>query len=164
MPEENQQPQQKITPEQQIEHLSNALREREELFYNKLMELNELFQDLRGLDELSNKIHAQRAVISDYYFKMRSWHTQNLVNYRYKYAEAYNRVKSGDFNGLKYTADTQINIQAESLLWIDKKQIDIMDVHLKYVADMLKSVDNMIYAITTKIKIYEMLGQARIPK
>ena len=161
---EERQPQQKPTPEQQIENISNALREREEVFYNKLMELNELFQDLPGLDELSNKIHAQRAVISDYYFKMRSWHAQNLVNYRYKLADAYNRVKSGDFNGLKYTADTQINLQAESMLWLDKKQIDIMDTHLKYMSDMLKSVDNMIYAITTKIKIYEMLGQSRIPK
>lgn len=66
-------------------------------------------------------------------------------------------MKSGS-SGIRYTNESAINLQIESQLSAEKESVDLLDNFCKYMKDTISTIDNIIYGINNKIKVFEMMN------
>ena len=138
-------------------NLDETLIKLQDKWTETIKELNEKMKNINSIDELLNYIYTKRQEAIDLYYGIIKIQSGRTRDYKIKAATIYNNLKMGQ-NGLRYTNESSINIQIESRLSVEKECIDLLVNFTNYMKDTIQTIDNMIYGINQKIKIYEMLN------
>lgn len=120
-------------------------------------DLNSKMKTLPDLDKLLGEVFSRRQDLLDYYYSVLTILVKLSKSYKAKYAERYNYYKAGK-NGLRYSNDSSIQLQIEADLQDEKETISLINNNINFCKDTLKSIDNLIYGINNKIKIYELIN------
>lgn len=135
----------------------DKLKNIQDKWVNIISELNIKMKDLPGIDSLLNEVYSKRQDLCDYMFSVLNILGKLTRQYKTKYAERYNYYKLGK-NGLRYNNDSAISTQIEADLETEKTTIMLISNNVDFCKETLKTIDNMIYGINQKIKIYELIN------
>lgn len=123
-----------------------------------IKELNSSMKNLPSLDSLLNKIYSERQNAVDYYFVLQKLLIKLSVDYKKEYARIYNDYKVSGNNGIRYNNESSLSLQIESVLSDKKKNIQMIQSHSDFMKETIKTIDNIIYGIGQKIKVYEIMN------
>lgn len=137
------------TYEEKLKNIQNK-------WVDKIKELNEKMKNLSSLDGLLNEIYSERQNACDYYFSLLSILTKLSRKYKSEYAIKYSYYKTQ--SQIRFTSDSSINNQIEADLEEIKGQISMIETHGKYMQETIKTIDNLIYGINNKIRVYELIN------
>jgi hypothetical protein len=112
---------------------------------------------LPELDTMMNEVYMKRQDALDLYYGTMKIQSARTRDYRNKAACIYNALKGGQ-NGLRYTNEAAITMQIEAKLSAEKECIDLLSNFTNFMNETVQTIDNIIYGINAKIKIYEMIN------
>jgi len=124
----------------------------------EIEQMNEDMKNLQKLDEMQNRIYTKRQDAVDYYYSMNQVILNQTKEYRKLYNDMFNNIKINGYNGIRFTSDQQITRQIETALEDRKEIIDLLTNQNAFIKDTISTIDNMIYGITQKVKIKELLN------
>ena len=137
--------------------LDEQLTKLQDKWNDYIRELNEKMKDINSLNELLNIVYSKRQDAIDLYYGTMKILSVRTRDYKSKASNIYNTLKSGQA-GLRYTNESAISTQIESKLIYEKETIDLLTNFTNYMKDTIQTIDNMIYGINNKIKLYEMIN------
>ena len=122
-----------------------------------IKQLNEQMKTLPELDTMMNEVYMKRQEALDLYYGTMKIQSARTRDYKNKAASIYNALKGGQ-NGLRYTNEAAITMQIEAKLSAEKECIDLLSNFTNFMKETGQTIDNIIYGINAKIKIYEMIN------
>lgn len=122
-------------------------------------ELNAKMKKFADLIDLQNNIYSKRQDATDYYFGLLSKLSNLTRDYKAKYSQKYNYYKTQ--SQIRYSSESSINAQIDADLRDEKYQIDLLEQHAKYMAETIKTIDSLIYGITSRIRIEELINNVK---
>lgn len=146
----NQNNSQNISLEEQLVKLQDK-------WNDNIKELNDKMKDINSLNELLNTVYSKRQDAIDLYYGTMKVLSVRTRDYKCKASNIYNSLKSGQA-GLRYTNESAIATQIESKLISEKETIDLLTNFTNYMKETIQTIDNIIYGINNKIKLYEMIN------
>lgn len=123
----------------------------------EVIQLNSEMKDLTTVNKLLNVIYGKRQEAVDLYHSTNHVYLNQMMKYKQKYAALYNNFKTGS-NGIRYTNETAIQTQIESVLADHRQILDELKNFLDFIWETVKSIDGLQYSISHKIKIHEILN------
>lgn len=145
-----------IVSKQQNQSLDEKLTDLQDKWTDNIKALNEQMKNLTSIDGLLNEVYSKRQDAVDLYYGTYKILSKQTREYRANAAQIYNALKTGS-NNIRYTNDNAINMQIEAQLSDKKDIIDTLTSFTNYMKDTIQTIDNIIYGINSKIKIYEMI-------
>lgn len=143
-------------PQQNNQSLDEKLTDLQDKWTDYIKELNDQMKNLTSIDGLLNEVYSKRQDAVDLYYGTYKILSKQTREYRAHAAQLYNALKTGS-NNIRYTNDNAINMQIEAQLSDKKDIIDTLTSFTNYMKDTIQTIDNIIYGINSKIKIYEMI-------
>lgn len=137
--------------------LSEELTDLQDKWVDIVKELNEKLKTLHSVDSLLNEVYTKRQEAVDTYYGTGKILADRNRDFKAKAATLYVNIKSGA-QGIRYTNEGAITLQIEAKLSAEKETIDALTNFTNYMKDTIQSIDNIIYGINNKIKVYEMLN------
>ena len=137
--------------------LDEQLTKLQDKWNDYIKELNEKMKNINTLNELLNIVYSKRQDAIDLYYGTMKILSVQTRNYKSKASNIYNTLKSGQA-GLRYTNESAISTQIESKLIYEKETIDLLTNFTNYMKETIQTIDNIIYGINNKIKLYEMIN------
>ena len=114
---------------------------------------------MEGLQELQVEVYARRQEAVENYHNLSATLAKQTKLYKEKYNEIYNKVrlmKIPNTPNYVYNTEGALRQQVEGELSQEKYIIDIIENHINYLDQTIKTIDSMIYNITNRIKIEEI--------
>lgn len=142
---------------QQSQTLEEQLSKLQDKWTDIVKELNDNMKTISSLDNLMNDVYTKRQEAIDVYYGTFKILAARTRDYKIKSANLYNNIKSGS-NGIRYTNENAITTQIESTLYAEKETIDLLTNFTNFLKETIQTIDNIIYGINAKLKIYEMLN------
>lgn len=121
----------------------------------EITDINAMLKNLQSIDKLLNYIYMKRQNAVDLYYGTYGVYNTQIRNWKCSYAQIYNQLKTGQ-NNIRYTSDTAINVQIEAQLVSQKQTIDELKNFLDFMWETIKTIDNIIFGVNQKVKIYEI--------
>ena len=137
--------------------LENSLTNLQDKWTDIIKSLNERMKDLKSIDGLMNEVYLKRQEAIDLFYGTAKILSKQTRDYKTKASSIYLALKSGS-SGIRYTNESAINLQIESQLSAEKESVDLLDNFCKYMKDTISTIDNIIYGINNKIKVFEMMN------
>ena len=122
-------------------------------------DMNSKMKNFADLPDLQNVIYSRRQDALDYYFALLAKVSALSRTYKEEYAKKYNYYKVNA--NIRYSSDAAINAQIASDLKDSMYQIELLENHSKYMAETLKTIDSIIFAINNRIRIEELINQVK---
>lgn len=122
-------------------------------------DMSTLVKTMDGLQQLQVEVYARRQEAVENYHNLTASLAKQTKQYKEKYSEIYNKVrvmKIPNTANYVYNTESAIRQQIEGELSQDKYYIDIIENHISYMDQTIKTIDSMIYNITNRIKIEEI--------
>lgn len=141
---------------QQLSLVERLIKMRQE-WTNEVETLNADMKSLPTLDNLLNKVFVKRQNAVDMYYATMGVLQKQTRCYKKQYADLYNKLKMGT-NGIRYTNEQSINMQIEAQLSDALGVINELKIFTDFMLDTIKTIDGIQYAISHKIKIYELVN------
>ena len=126
-----------------------------------IAELNTKMKNFADLIDLQNVIYAKRQDATDYYFGILSKLSNLTRAYKANYSQKYNYYYYKTQAQIRYSSEAAINAQIDADLKDEKYQIEILDQHAKYISETIKTIDNLIYGISSRIRIEELINHVK---
>lgn len=142
--------------QQNNQSLDEKLTDLQDKWTDYIKELNDQMKNLTSIDGLLNEVYSKRQDAVDLYYGTYKILSKQTREYRVQAAQLYNALKTGS-NNIRYTNENAINMQIEAQLSDKKDIIDTLTSFTNYMKDTIQTIDNIIYGINSKIKIYEMI-------
>lgn len=149
--------QEQITSTKKDKTLDEKLAELQDAWTETVKNLNEQMKTINTIDGLLNEVYTKRQEAVDLYYGTYKILAKQTREYRSNAAVIYNNIKTGA-NNIRYTNENAINMQIESQLSDKKDIIDVMTSFTNFMKDTIQTIDNIIYGINSKIKVYEMMN------
>lgn len=121
-------------------------------------ELSNGLKNPMTIDSLLNTVYSKRQKAVELHGGTNVIYGKRIRSYKTKYAGLYNAYKSGE-KGIRYTSDSSIQIQIEAALAQEREVIEQLREFLDYMVETIKTLDNLIYGINTKVTIYKILNK-----
>ena len=137
--------------------LEQSLANLQDKWTEEIRMLNEKLKNLNTLDELLTYVYSKRQDAVDLYYGTYKVLAAQTRDYKVKAATLYNNIKAGK-NGLRYSNENSISLQIEANLYNEKANLDLLTNFTNFMKDTIQTIDNIIYGINSKIKIYEMIN------
>ena len=135
--------------------LEESLEAKNAAFRDKVIGLSEHMKDVRGLPDLINVVYSERQVTLEYYHVILQHLSKLNKEYKIEYAKQYNFYKTR--SDIRYNSDAAINAQISSVLSDFIYKIELLNNHAKYISETLKTIDDVIYGIQSRIRLEEIL-------
>lgn len=137
--------------------LQSSLTDLQDKWTEYVKDLNTKMKTIQGLDELLTVVYMKRQDAIDLYYGTMKILAARTRDYKSKASIIYNNLKSGQ-NGLRYTNEAAITMQIESKLSPEKECIDLLTNFTNFMKETVQTIDNIIYGINAKIKVYEIIN------
>jgi hypothetical protein len=122
-------------------------------------DMSTLVKTMDGLQDLQVEVYARRQEAVENYHNLTASLAKQTKLYKEKYTEIYNKVrlmKIPNTPNYVYNTEGALRQQVEGELAQDKYYIDIIENHIGYMDQTIKTIDSMIYNISNRIKIEEI--------
>jgi hypothetical protein len=154
VPQEEQLQNQPLTLEDKLTNLRQE-------WTSEIEVLNQQLNNLPSLDALLNVIYTKRQKAVDVYYGTYNIMSKQNLAYKVKYADWYNKLKLGA-NGIRYTNESSISDQCNAQLVDEVAVITQLKAFCEFMQETIKTLDGLQYAISSKIKIHEMLNGLKL--
>jgi len=121
--------------------------------------MNAKLKNFYDIPELQNIVYSKRQDALDYYFGLLTKVSALSKMYKKQYAEKYNQYKTA--SQIRYTSDAAINAQIASDLNDIIYNSELLSNHAKYMQETIKTIDGIIYAIASRIRIEELVRDVK---
>jgi hypothetical protein len=118
-----------------------------------------LMKNIDDLQTLQPEIYARRQEAVENYHNLTATLARLTKVYKEKYNTIYNKVrllKIPNTPNFLYSTEGSLKQQVEGELAQDKYTIDIVENHIGYMDQTIKTIDNIIYGISNRIRIEEI--------
>lgn len=122
----------------------------------RIKSMNEKFIDLKSLCELTSTLYTERQIALEYNNTIMNKIAELNKRYNEEYARRYNHYKSD--SNIYYKSDAAINAQVHSDMRELIYKIELMDKFSKYMMETVHTIDNMIYAIQSRVRMEEIIN------
>lgn len=137
------------------ETLSDKITKHQEKWNAILNDLNSKLNKIAQLPELLNTIYAKRQDAVDYYYSLLNMMAGIKSIYSKRYAEEYNSLKMNA--QIRYSTESAINAQINANLSDIRYNMELIDIHTRYMRDTIQSIDDLIYGINNRIRVQELM-------
>lgn len=117
--------------------------------------LSSRMKNVNTLPDLLNDVYAQRQDAVDYYYYMLNLLAKQNRVYKQTYAAEYNRLKTAA--QIRYTTEASINAQIEANMADLIYFITLINNHVKYMQDTIRTIDNIIYGINSRLDVEKLM-------
>jgi len=118
-------------------------------------EMNKKFVSLPLLRELSGELYSQRQIALEYNNELMNRLSTLNKSYRTEYAAKYNYYKAQA--NIMYKSDSAINAQVLSDLSQTLYKIELLSNFSEFMKETIKTIDDMIYGISNRIRLEELI-------
>lgn len=139
--------------------LEDVFAQRREYWMRWVDDMSTLVKSMDGILTLQSEIYARRQEAVENYHNLSATLARQTKAYKEKYNDVYNRVrmiKIPNTPDYVYSKETSLRNQVEGELAQEKYIIDIIENHISYMDQTIKTIDGLIYNITNRIKIEEI--------
>ena len=143
----------------QPETLEDYIAQHQQQWSNLILEMNGMMKKFTDLPDLQMTIYSKRQNALDYYFNLLYQISAMSKEYKKQYAAKYNSYKVN--SQIRYNSDTAINAQIASDLAEVSYKLTLLENHSKYMQETIKTIDNLIYAISNRIRIEELIQNVK---
>lgn len=135
--------------------LEDYITEHQQKWSDIISSLNNKMKQFADLPELQNEVYAKRQDALDYYHNLLSKISNVSKTYKQQYADLYNKYKT--MSQIRYSSESALNAQITSDLRDLICNIELLQNHSKYMLETIKTIDSIIYGITNRIRIEELI-------
>ena len=139
--------------------LEEYIAQHQQQWSNVILEMNNMMKKFADLPDLQMTIYSKRQNALDYYFNLLYQISAMSKEYKKQYAAKYNSYKVN--SQIRYNSDTAINAQIASDLADVSYKLTLLENHSKYMQETIKTIDNLIYAISNRIRIEELVQNVK---
>ena len=139
--------------------LEEYIAQHQQQWSNVILEMNNMMKKFTDLPDLQMTIYSKRQNALDYYFNLLYQISAMSKEYKKQYAAKYNSYKVN--SQIRYNSDTAINAQIASDLADVSYKLTLLENHSKYMQETIKTIDNLIYAISNRIRIEELIQNVK---
>ena len=139
--------------------LEEYIAQHQQQWSNVISEMNGMMKKFTDLPDLQMTIYSKRQNALDYYFNLLYQISAMSKEYKKQYAAKYNNYKVN--SQIRYNSDTAINAQIASDLADVSYKLTLLENHSKYMQETIKTIDNLIYAISNRIRIEELIQNVK---
>ena len=139
--------------------LEDYIAQHQQQWSNVISEMNGMMKKFTDLPDLQMTIYSKRQNALDYYFNLLYQISAMSKEYKKQYAAKYNNYKVN--SQIRYNSDTAINAQIASDLADISYKLTLLENHSKYMQETIKTIDNLIYAISNRIRIEELIQNVK---
>lgn len=139
--------------------LEEYIAQHQQQWSNVILEMNGMMKKFTDLPDLQMTIYSKRQNALDYYFNLLYQISAMSKEYKKQYAAKYNSYKVN--SQIRYNSDTAINAQIASDLADVSYKLTLLENHSKYMQETIKTIDNLIYAISNRIRIEELIQNVK---
>ena len=139
--------------------LEDYIAQHQQQWSNVISEMNGMMKKFTDLPDLQMTIYSKRQNALDYYFNLLYQISAMSKEYKKQYAAKYNNYKVN--SQIRYNSDTAINAQIASDLADVSYKLTLLENHSKYMQETIKTIDNLIYAISNRIRIEELVQNVK---
>ena len=148
------QPQQPI--EQEQVSLEGKFLAKQEEVTKEIVSLNEQMKDMTTIHSLLNVIFGVRQRHVEYYHMLMSSMSKLSTEYKKKYASLYHQYKVN--SQIKFSSEGAIASQVEGQLADMLQNTALLNTHIKFMEQSIKTLDHMIYGINQKIEVVKLMN------
>ena len=139
--------------------LEEYITQHQQQWSNVISEMNSMMKKFTNLPDLQMTIYSKRQNALDYYFNLLYQISAMSKEYKKQYAAKYNNYKVN--SQIRYNSDTAINAQIAADLADVSYKLTLLENHSKYMQETIKTIDNLIYAISNRIRIEELIQNVK---
>ena len=139
--------------------LEEYIAQHQQQWSNVILEMNNMMKKFADLTDLQMTIYSKRQNALYYYFNLLYQISAMSKEYKKQYAAKYNSYKVN--SQIRYNSDTAINAQIASDLADVSYKLTLLENHSKYMQETIKTIDNLIYAISNRIRIEELIQNVK---
>ena len=139
--------------------LEEYIAQHQQQWSNVISEMNSMMKKFTDLPDLQMTIYSKRQNALDYYFNLLYQISAIKIKKKKQYASKYNNYKVN--SQIRYNSDTAINAQIASDLADVSYKLTLLENHSKYMQETIKTIDNLIYAISNRIRIEELIQNVK---
>lgn len=147
------------TEQSQPATLEEYIAQHQQQWSSVISEMNLMMRKFSDLPELQMTIYSKRQNALDYYFNLLHQVSSMSKEYKKQYAAKYNSYKVN--SQIRYNSDAAINAQIASDLADITYKLNLLENHAKYMQETIKTIDNLIYAISNRIRIEELIQNVK---
>lgn len=147
------------TEQAQPATLEEYIAQHQQQWSSVISEMNLMMRKFSDLPELQMTIYSKRQNALDYYFNLLHQVSSMSKEYKKQYATKYNSYKVN--SQIRYNSDAAINAQIASDLADITYKLNLLENHAKYMQETIKTIDNLIYAISNRIRIEELIQNVK---
>lgn len=147
------------TEQAQPATLEEYIAQHQQQWSSVISEMNLMMRKFSDLPELQMTIYSKRQNALDYYFNLLHQVSSMSKEYKKQYAAKYNSYKVN--SQIRYNSDAAINAQIASDLADITYKLNLLENHAKYMQETIKTIDNLIYAISNRIRIEELIQNVK---
>lgn len=145
--------------EQAQQSLESVFAERRGYWMKWTDDMMHLIKTMDGLETLQSVVYPRRQEAVENYHNLSATLARLTKGYKEKYNNIYNKVrlmKIPNTPNFLYNTETALRQQVEGELAQDKYTIDIIENHIGYMDQTIKTIDSIIFGISNRIKIEEI--------
>lgn len=138
--------------------LEEKLQDTRERWTNIVRDLTAGMKDLPAIEKLLNQVYIKRQECVEYLSSLLVTYGKLQRAHKTMYAQRYNFYKTAA--QLRYSNDSAIatQIDAEPQMNDLNEKLDLIRVHVEAMRETLKTIDNLIFGISQRTRIYEMMN------
>ena len=122
--------------------------------------MNERLLRMDDLTALQGEIFTRRQEAVENYHNLSATLAKKVKTYKENSAQKYKEIRllkvAPGSSSYMFSTEGSIREQIESMLSSDKYLIDIMENHMNYLDNTIKTIDGIIYSINNRIKVEEI--------
>ena len=134
--------------------------ERRNYWFTWIQDMNESLRNVDTIVKLQATVFTKRQEALENYHSLSATLAKRVKMYKEKSAVLYKEIRlmktAQGASTFMFTNEGAIREQIEATLSDEKYLIDIMESHLNYLDNTIKTIDGIIYSISNRIKLEEI--------
>lgn len=143
------------TSAEQHETLEETIARHEKYWTGQIESLNAGLRALPDVEKLMCGLYTQRQMCLEYYYNLLAMISRMSRDYKKNFQTQYNYYKVS--SAIKYSTETAIASQISGDLADEKYKIECYENFAKFMADTLRTIDDIIYGVSNRIEIEKLV-------
>lgn len=145
---------------EKYKEIEDKLSERRAYWVSAISDMNECLTNVEDLTKLQSVIFMKRQEALENYHNLSSTLAKRIKKYKEDSAKIYKELRLmktvQGASTFMFPTEGSIREQIEAQLSSDKYLIDIIENHVNYLDNTIKTIDGIVFAISNRIKIEEI--------
>lgn len=140
------------------EDIYSKFEKNRKIWTDSIHSLNSKLKDIKMMESLMVDVYSERQRAVDYYHYLNSILIKIIKNYKRRFMEQYEFYSTK--SQLRFPNETLKTNRIQADLAIELENKDVLENHIKFISETIKTIDGIIYAINSRIKLEELMRGA----